>query len=57
MATRIEMTYDATTVTVHVTDDTGRDQTRTVKRYPDPESEGYVKLVDRLDMFKAGYDS
>ena len=51
MATRIEITTGETTVTVHVTDDGGRDQTRVVKRYPHPESASYVKFVDALDMF------
>lgn len=50
MTTRITIDYDETTVTVHVTDDTGRDQTKTMQRYPHPDSQQYVKWVDLLDM-------
>jgi hypothetical protein len=51
MATRIEITNGNTTTTVRVTDDGGRDQTRVVKRYPDPESASYIRFVDALDAF------
>jgi hypothetical protein len=55
MATRVEILHDAEETTVHVTDDSGRDETRTVPNYPDPDSESYVKFVDALDRFMGGY--
>jgi hypothetical protein len=50
MTTRITIDFDETTVTVHVTDDLGRAETRKMRRYPHPESHQYVKFVDGLDM-------
>lgn len=56
MATTIVISMDDTHVKVHVTDSTGRDQTATVKRYPDPESKAYVRFVDALDSFMYDHD-
>ena len=56
MATTIVITHDDDVVSVHVTDSTGRDQTATVKRYPAPESKGYVRFVDALDSFLYDHD-
>lgn len=41
-------------VTVKVTDDTGRNESRTVPSYPRPGSESYIKFVDALDSFMWG---
>jgi hypothetical protein len=54
MTTRVEITHNAEETTVHVTDDTGRDETRTVPNYPHPDTATYVKFVDALDRFMAG---
>lgn len=56
MTTRITIDSDADSVTVHVTDDTGRDDTRTMPRYPKAGSETYLAWVDTLDRMMAGYD-
>ena len=56
MATTIVINHDDNVVSVHVTDSTGRDQTATVKRYPSPESKGYVRFVDALDSFMYEHD-
>jgi hypothetical protein len=53
MATRIVITYDDTHTYVHVTDDTGRNERATARRYPHPDSARYVKFVDALDVFMA----
>jgi hypothetical protein len=57
MATRIVRSYDDNHVTVQVTDDTGRDDTAKVERYPGKGSENYVTLVDALDSFMYTHDS
>ncbi len=57
MATTITIDYDDDTVTVHVTDSTGRDQTATTRRYPDPQSAAYVRMVDALDVLMYEHDN
>lgn len=56
MTTRIAIDFDDENVVVHVTDDTGRDQTATTRRYPHPESAAYVKFVDALDALMYDHD-
>jgi hypothetical protein len=55
MATSITITYDDKTVSVHVTDSTGRDQTASSPRYGTPEhnagTDQYVRFVDALDVY------
>jgi hypothetical protein len=55
MATSITITYDDKTVTVHVTDSTGRDQTASSPRYGTPGhnagTDQYVRFVDALDVY------
>jgi len=55
LATSITITYDDKTVTVHVTDTTGRDQTASSPRYGTPEENDgtaqYVRFVDALDVY------
>ena len=55
MATTISITYDDATVSVHVTDSTGRDQTASSPRYGTPEhnaaTDAYVRFVDALDSY------
>ena len=53
MTTKITIEPGATEIVVHVTDDTGRDETKVMPRYPRPGSERYVKFVDTLDMMMA----
>lgn len=55
MTTRITIEEGPVTgeMTVKVVDDTGRNQSVHVPRYPRPGSERYVKFVDALDMMMA----
>lgn len=53
MATKITIEHDEETVTVHVTDDTGRDEICRTPRYPRPGSDNYVRFVDSLDVLMA----
>jgi hypothetical protein len=50
MATRITIELEDKAVKIHVTDDTGRDDTARVPRYPAVGSEDYVTMVDKLDV-------
>lgn len=50
MATHITIELEDKAVKIHVTDDTGRDDTARVPRYPAEGSEDYVTMVDRLDL-------
>ncbi len=53
MTTRITIDSTPTTVIVKVADDTGRDQTKTLPRYPRRGSDRYIKFVDALDLLMA----
>jgi hypothetical protein len=56
VAITITIDYDDTHTRVRVVEDSGRDQTATAKRYPDPESTDYCRFINALDSFMYEFD-
>jgi hypothetical protein len=50
MSTHIDVDATDTTIKVHVTDDTGRDQRATIPRVPLTGSGAYVTFANALDV-------